>query len=326
MSTAAETVGIDLSDVFAPIYWGFIMSLFLGGITVVQAYIYFPHPNDRLSIQLTAVAMLLLDLTSSALVAQSIYYYLVPHFGSLAQFDSVTPQLSAECLLSGIITFISQMYFVHQLYTVKHLGTKVNRYLIGLISILAFLAFVGGTSCVVAMYIFKHGVLSNRNSMFAIFFGLAKGFGAVTDIIATIAMCRFLTSTQTGIQQTKNMLKTLVQYIVERGVLVTLIQTLLLLTFYALPARLYWFAFHINVTKLYANTFFAMLNARGHLKERQYTMSSSVHSSSGQVRSKGVIHDPFSVESPEPHYVEGGKMYHMHPMPTITQTVVVSDM
>ncbi|KAJ7197056.1 hypothetical protein C8J57DRAFT_1418968 [Mycena rebaudengoi] len=191
-------VGIDLTDLFAPIYWGFIISLFLGGITVVQAYMYFPHPNDRAGIQVTAMIMLILDLASSALVAQSIYYYLVPHFGSLDQFNSVTPGLSAECLLSGIITLISQMYFVHQLHTVKNLGTKVNPYWIGVIAVSAGLAFAGGMACVVAMYVFKHGVLANRNGMFAIFFGLAKGFGALTDIIATVAMCRFLTAVRTG--------------------------------------------------------------------------------------------------------------------------------
>ncbi|KAJ7590449.1 hypothetical protein C8J56DRAFT_1140467 [Mycena floridula] len=320
----SSDTGIDMSSVFAPIYWGFVISLFLGGITVVQAYIYFPHPGDRTSVRVTAAAMLALDLTSSALVAQSIYYYLVPHFGSLAPLDAVTPELSAECLLSGIITFISQLYFVYQLYTVKHLGAKVNRYLIGLITLLAVLAFLGGTSCVVAMYVYKHGVLANRNSMFAVFFGLAKGFGAVTDIMATIAMCRFLTSSKSSVQKTNHMLKSLIQYVVERGVLVTLIQTLLLITFYAFPGRLYWFAFHINVTKLYANTFFAMLNARTHLKERRYSISHYTSSTAdGNVRSK--IADPFNADNQEPHYVEAGKMYQMHPMPTITQTVVVSE-
>ena len=31
-----------------------------------------------------------------------------------------------------------------------------------------------------------------------IFFGLAKGFGALTDVVATIAMCSMLASARTG--------------------------------------------------------------------------------------------------------------------------------
>jgi len=321
----SSEAGIDMSSVFAPIYWGFVISLFLGGITVVQAYIYFPHPGDRTSVRVTAAAMLVLDLTSSGLVAQSIYYYLVPHFGSLDPLHSVTPELSAECLLSGMITFISQLYFVYQLYTVQHLGSNVNRYLIALIVTSAVLAFLGGTACVVAMYIFKHGVLSNRNSMFAVFFGLAKGFGAATDVMATIAMCRFLTSSKSNIKQTNGMLKSLIQYVVERGVVVTLIQTLLLITFYAFPGKLYWFAFHVNVTKLYANTFFAMLNARTHLKDRRYSVSRYNSNTTGSANVKSKVADPFNVEGQEPHYVDASKMYQMHPMPTVTQTIVVSE-
>lgn len=69
------------------------------------------------------------------------------------------------------------------------------------------------------MYMFKHGVLSNRNNYFAvrflvagltlidifnssqIFFGIAKGFGALTDIVATLAMTLFLKSSDTNLSQ-----------------------------------------------------------------------------------------------------------------------------
>ncbi|KAJ3992545.1 hypothetical protein F5050DRAFT_1579359 [Lentinula boryana] len=254
-----STSGIDVSAIFAPFFWGELCRLYshLGGITIVQAYMYFPHPTDKMSVQIIAATMLILDLISSALVAQSLYYYLIPHFGSLAPLQFITPELSAECLISGILTFISQMYFVYQIYSGKailfyfHLSLYTR--------IIALCVLVRRVGCVATMYVFAYGVLADRNKDFAvrlnIFFGLAKGFGAVTDIMATIAMCTFLSNAKTGIRQTDNLIKNLIQYIVERGGVVTLIQTLLLITFYAAPNKLYWLAFHINVTKLYANTF-----------------------------------------------------------------------
>ncbi|KAJ3746223.1 hypothetical protein DFH05DRAFT_1395004 [Lentinula detonsa] len=251
--------GIDMSAIFAPFFWGEVT---LGGITIVQAYMYFPHPTDRMSVQVIAATMLILDLISSALVAQSLYYYLIPHFGSLAPLQFITPELSAECLISGILTFISQMYFVYQIYSGKATWAMAPTN-----SMLAPLSAVGGIGCVATMYVFAYGVLADRNKDFAvrlinIFFGLAKGFGAVTDIMATIAMCTFLSNAKTGIRQTDNLIKNLIQYIVERGGVVTLIQTLLLITFYAAPNNLYWLAFHINVTKLYANTFCECLDLK----------------------------------------------------------------
>ncbi|KAE9396414.1 hypothetical protein BT96DRAFT_113765 [Gymnopus androsaceus JB14] len=267
MSSADTSAGMDMSSTFAPFFWAFFVSIFLGGINIAQAYIYFPHPTDRTSAQAIAAFMLILDLTSSALVAQSLYYYLVPHFGSLEPLKTITPELTAECLISGIITFISQTYFVYQLYSVKHAGALV-RAAIGILILFTILTFAAGIGCVTMMYVFASGVLADRSRDFEIFFGLAKGFGALTDILATIAMCTFLSNARTGITQTDGLIKNLIQYVVERGAVVSLIQTLLLITFYVAPSNLYWLAFHINVTKLYANTFFCMLNSRKTLWEK----------------------------------------------------------
>jgi len=91
MSSTVAPPGMDLSGIFAPFFWGFFISMFLGGITIVQAYLYFPHPSDRKSVQFLAAIMIILDLTSSVLVAESVYYYLIPDFGSLEPLNAITP-------------------------------------------------------------------------------------------------------------------------------------------------------------------------------------------------------------------------------------------
>ncbi|KAJ7579018.1 hypothetical protein C8J56DRAFT_1059256 [Mycena floridula] len=332
----SEQAGIDLFDTFGPIYWGFVVSLLLGGMTVVQAYVYFPSSNDRHIVKATAAMMLLLDICSSALVAQSICYYLLPHFGSLLPLNSVTPELSAECLLSTIITLISQLYFVYQLYVVRHLGQlKLSLMLLAFISLFAFLAFAGGIACVTTMYIFHHGVLSHRNHVFAIFFGFAKGSGAICDLVATVSMSIFLKSSRTGMDQTNIIIDSLIQFVIQRGVLVTCIQVLLLVTFYALPNSLVWFAFHVNVTKLYANTFFAMLNGRDRLKESA-TKTAFNSNSSGSVRSRRskLVRESYNLRTLESQLtttvIDDSKNFQMpavdFPMPVVTRTVVISDL
>ncbi|KAJ3902746.1 hypothetical protein F5879DRAFT_923604 [Lentinula edodes] len=227
-------------------------------------------------------------------------------------------------LLGSLITSLSsQMYFVYQIYSASTV--------IGVLTLFAVLTFVGGIGCVATMYVFAYGVLADRNEDFAIFFGLAKGFGAVTDIMATLAMCTFLSNAKTGIRQTDNLIKSLIQYVVERGGVVTLIQTLLLITFYAAPTKLYWLAFHINVTKLYANTFFCMLNARKGLWEkhaannRATAMVSSIVTNGIEFRStrsegistcgRSYALTPIDDQKSYPDIID---------MPTITKTVIVS--
>jgi len=285
---SASTSGIDLSEGFGPVYWGFVISLALGGITIVQAYIYFPAPEDSLIVRWTAGLMLVLDIASSALLAQSVYYYLIPSFGSLIPLSAITPELSAECLISGGIMFISQLYFVRQLYIVKGLGT---RWWIAIISFCAILGNAGNIACVVTMFVYPHNVLANRNYYFSIFAGISKGFGTAADILATTAMCLFLTSSRTGLPETNSLLTKLMRFIIHRGALVTLFQTALLVSFYAWPDKIYWAPLHVNVTKLYANTCFAMLNGRQHLKPKSdasrfsSSMTASVTMSTFEVKS-----------------------------------------
>ncbi|KAG5721562.1 hypothetical protein E4T56_gene13055 [Termitomyces sp. T112] len=329
LSPKPESLGINLSQTFGPIYWGFVVSLFLGGITIVQGYIYFfAGQKDKLLVRWTAFLMLFMDLASSALIAQSVYYYLIPNFGSLLPLISVTPELSAECLISTMITFNSQMYFVYQLYIVRRLN-KGRWLILGVISGCAFMAFAGGVACVVTMYIFHRGVLANRNDMFAIFFGFAKGFGALADILATIAMCIYLTGSRTGILDTNSLLRRLVGFVIHRGALVTLIQSLLLISFYAAPHNLYWLAFHINVTKLYANTFFAMLNGRNHYKERRHTRSSvlapSLTTTSCNSQKIGLRNEHYDLHAFDHESQRDNESIVRAAMPTVTKTVEVAD-
>lgn len=301
--------GIDLTQSFAPFYWGFIISLLLAGITIVQAYIYFPS-RDRFLVRFTAGAMLVLDLASSFMIAQSVYYYLIPHFGSLVPFSTVTPALLGDCFINATITFISQTYFVYQLYAVNRLG-KYRWLVLGSIGSCAAMSFASGIACVTTMRIFDHGVFSvDRNRTFSIFFGISKGFGALTDVLATIAMCIYLTTSKTGIRETTNLLNRLMRFVIHRGALVTLIQVILLVAFFAGPHKLYWIPFHLNVTKLYTNTFFAMLNARKNLAEMPPTFH-SVGFNSAQYDLRGMKME------------EGGELPQA-PMPTITKTVETS--
>ncbi|TFK22545.1 hypothetical protein FA15DRAFT_516056 [Coprinopsis marcescibilis] len=279
------------STVFAPMFWGFVASIFLAGITVVQAYVYFPNQKDGGLVLWTAVCMLIMDLASSALIAQSIYFYLIPEFGSFEPLRSVTPELTVDCLISATITFISQLYFVHQLAAVRRLG-KGKWIAIWVTLVSAFLGFAGGLGCVAAMFKFNKSILSSggRSLIFTILFSLAKGWAAIADVVATVAMCMWLTSSKAGIKETNSLLSKLMMFVVQRGVLVTTIQVLLLVTFYAAPNSLAWFALHMNVTKLYANTFFAMLNGRTHLRESQRgTIISGAQVPSGNHFSFGVM-------------------------------------
>ncbi|KAJ7351530.1 hypothetical protein DFH08DRAFT_860644 [Mycena albidolilacea] len=260
-------VGPTYAQIFGPVFWGFCCTLVLCGVSALQGYLYFTRYNDKLGVRSLAIFMILLDFLSMALICQSIYYYMLPHFGSFAPLSAVTNELVVECLIAAIITFASQMYFVYQLYMVKSVGSTAS-VMNALVVVFSVAAFAGSLGCVVIMFQYPQSIFMNRNHYFAVLAGLAKGFGAAADIIATIAMCMFLKSADTGITRTSSILKSLMHLVINRGILVTATQILQLIFFFATANHLYWLAVHINTTKLYVNTFFGMLNARPSLQDR----------------------------------------------------------
>ncbi|KAK0469768.1 uncharacterized protein EV420DRAFT_1634189 [Desarmillaria tabescens] len=304
--------GYDMEAIFSPFYWGTVISLVLSGITFLQAYTYFPS-KDRRSVQTVAAVMIVLDIASTALCAKGMYIYFVPHFGSMLPLQTLTPTIASECYLAVIITFLSQLYFAWQIWTVSKDRSMFKYVMSGLVVLFGIVAFgkhlpyitekaeligmaVGGISCATFMIIDKMYILMNRSDRFTIAVGIAKGAAAVSDAIATVALCYSLGSARTGFDRTDSIIKTLMGYVVERGILVTLIQTLFLVLFFVKPGHLFWLSLHVNVTRLYANTFFAMLwrlNGRERLKrignqsQSTYVMSMGIDKAVKQTGGEG---------------------------------------
>ncbi|KAF7350689.1 hypothetical protein MSAN_01629700 [Mycena sanguinolenta] len=280
MASQETDLGPVFVDIFGPVWWGFCVSLVLAGVSILQGYLYFTRYNDKLSIRVVAGLMLALDFLSTALICQSVYYYILPHYGSLAPLGAVTNEIIVDCLISSAIAFISQMFFVYQLIVVKSKATAapiMNALIVifGVITLGKFIqlrcdctllirgGWIGaGVGCAVVMFQHPRFIFMNRIHAFNILAGCHKAFGAAADVVATIAMFTFLRSADTGIRQTTSLLRFMMYLVVNRGLLVTLAQVVGLIVLFSSTNHLYWVGVHVNTTRLYSNTFFAILNSR----------------------------------------------------------------
>ncbi|KAF7330607.1 hypothetical protein MSAN_02454400 [Mycena sanguinolenta] len=257
------TLGPAYVEIFGPIFWGFCVSLGLAGTSVSQAYLYFTRYNDKLSIRAATSVMIILDLLSTTLICQSVYYYILPHFGSLGPLGHVTGEINADCLISSAIAFISQMYFVYQLMIVPVKDRSMVAMILNILIVgFGVISLGAGIGCGIVMFEHPQFIFMNRIRAFSIVGGIHKASGAAADIVATVAMFMYLKSPDTGIPQGSSRVQSFVYFLVNRGLLVALAQFLTLVLLFSSTSRLYWVAVHINTTRLYANTFFAMLNAR----------------------------------------------------------------
>ncbi|KAJ7872487.1 hypothetical protein B0H14DRAFT_2721836 [Mycena olivaceomarginata] len=186
--------------------------------------------------------------------------------------------LSIECLISAAITYAATPTTVELLMNHFPARSAGNSATIMKVLVATILLGTVGLGCVVYDVIISAGglvllfvslvVWDENTERLKVLSGIARGVRAAADILATVAMCLFLKSADDEIIRPSSLLRSLMHLIINRGILVTAAQILLLVTFFGTPNHLYWMAVHINTTKLYVNTFFGMLNARTALVER----------------------------------------------------------
>jgi len=73
-------------------------------------------------------------------------------------------------------------------------------------------------------------------------------------------------SQQTGYSRTNTVITRIVLWTINRGVIVTLLQISLCALFGVGPVKLLWSPVHLIISKVYTNTFIAMLNSRPKLR------------------------------------------------------------
>jgi len=278
LTSLAARDGISLAPTFGPAFWGLVFNLIGFGMGLTQALHYFATQKDSSRVKYSAVAMVILDIASTCLVISVFYNDLIVHYGGFVIFETpqLAPEIGAECVMSTTIAFIAQIYFMTQIYYVKPDGITGN-IVLWAIGIFSTLGFIFGIGCSALMFM-NPLTTANYTAIFRAMFGGAKGGAAIADVISTIAMCKYLGMSKTGISGTEGLLSTLSTIFMNRGAIVTFDQLATFVIFFGWGTSQKWYAPHLILTKLYINTFFAILNSRGYLREKHLNTHVSSYS------------------------------------------------
>lgn len=100
--------------------------------------------------------------------------------------------------------------------------------------------------------------------------------GAASDLSVTLASSWLLVKSRTGFRRTDTIINTLMLYTVNTGLIVSIDAALSLITYVAMPDNFVFLGFYLLLSKLYLNSYLAMLNARDDLREK-FNNSASRH-------------------------------------------------
>lgn len=95
---------------------------------------------------------------------------------------------------------------------------------------------------------------------------LSLGTATFVDVAIAASLCYLLATSRTGFSSTDSFITKLVGYTISTGCLTSICSMAIIITSAVMPTNFIFIALQFLVTKLYANSFIAFLNARHYMK------------------------------------------------------------
>jgi len=182
----------------------------------------------------------------------------IANYGNLSTADDIPWSVGPVVALTAIITFIVQSFLAYRVYKLQR-----NKLIVaGPVFILAILRLVAAIATMVEMIKLKQYSLFGRPFP-AWIFTLGLSICALVDIINTTSLCYLLKSSRSMMESTNRVVDLLTVWTIENGSVTSLgtIATLICWLTRTSSNRIY-LSLLFCAAKLYANSFFATLNAR----------------------------------------------------------------
>ncbi|KAI9059145.1 hypothetical protein FKP32DRAFT_1580453 [Trametes sanguinea] len=258
----------------------------LTGIVAMQTVLYFRlFSRDQFSTKMKVSftdnpRISLLDLLHSAMIAVANYMYFVSNFGRGDITDHAILTVLVHLYVLRPIdvctsTYLIQMtarFFALRLFKLS----KGNYWITVPISVLA-IARVASFAVLTSRCRIRLGSFYEFGQQFRWVFTLGLVLSSVVDFLITGALCYYLRRNRTGTGRFDHILDSVTLYTVENGLL-TSITTLVSLIFWLVkPHVLIYLGLHFAISKLYANSFLASMNARKILRAQSQSTSGSGH-------------------------------------------------
>jgi len=197
----------------------------------------------------------------------------IQNFGQPLLLIQFPGSFVVEYSITALVAMGSQHFYASRLYMVEK--RPIYKVIPATIVFLSIGSFIAAIATTVELFKVERLIAHLSDDRFSVLISIYSGLAAACDIIATISMCIFLMSQNATYSKTKSVLKSLLFYTINRGVLVAIAQVGLLVTFIVAPQQGYWMPFHLSISKLHINTLLAMLNARDTLRFKSFTGTNS---------------------------------------------------
>ncbi|KAJ8583379.1 hypothetical protein M405DRAFT_513577 [Rhizopogon salebrosus TDB-379] len=255
---------VDMTNTFGAMFIGAILATILFGLSNVQALTYFQtHTSKDTRItffKLIIMGLWTLDALHLALIIHCVYYYLVTNY---AKFDALVEVVWSGKLRIAFDTFtvwVIHFMYAYRVWIVSTGRSRVLSIIVGIIVILS-----SGVAIFATVEVYKCRLLTDFTG---IEWSTLMYLSVITfvDFVIASSLCYFLATSRTGFSSTDSFLTKLMIYTINTGCLTSMCSMATLIACVVMPNNFVWMAIEFLVTKLYVNSFLALMNARYYLQ------------------------------------------------------------
>ncbi|KAI0652746.1 hypothetical protein C8Q79DRAFT_118910 [Trametes meyenii] len=251
---------------------GSLIALFLSGAVCMQVFLYCQlYPRDRARIKFMVFLVWLMDTIHSGMAITSNWVYLIVHFGDWDNMDDITWSIATSVALTALNTFFVHCFFTHRIYTLS----RQNLYVTIPLVTLALVRLVSALISTAEMIRLKS--FSQFVDQYAYVFTIGLSTAASTDIFIAGGLCYFLRRGRSGFTGMDKIVDAITLYTIENGMLTCITTIVSLVCWVTMSTNLIFLGLHLAISKLYANSLLATLNARKSLLNKSQGSSDRDH-------------------------------------------------
>ncbi|KAF8448816.1 hypothetical protein L210DRAFT_3523197 [Boletus edulis BED1] len=248
---------------YGSLYLAAVMSTTFYGVTCVQTLFYYTHyQNDPLRIKTFVGAIWLLDTIHEALSVSGAYKFIMAALEKPSSIADGIPELILQILLTGMVTIITQGYFIYRIYVFsgKSIVVPLMWVPLAIFQLVATIVYVAK-----ALY-GAHGIhVTVLTGDFFVDVVLSSlSVAAVVDVLTAIFMTFLLVRKRStaGYSSVAHILQRLIVFTINTGIWTASFALLSVILLRIYPRNLRYVMFAIPICSVYCNTLLANLNVR----------------------------------------------------------------
>ncbi|KAJ7723669.1 hypothetical protein B0H16DRAFT_1737112 [Mycena metata] len=234
----------------------------LWGVTCVQTYTFFMGGSTDRASQKTLVALLwVLDTFDTVLNCHILYFYLVTNYLNPEAIIFPVWSIIVHVAATALSNFIVRSAFARRVYRLSNGNIPGTVWLV----VLSTLDLTCGIIITAKAFTMKtfFQLISLSSLMYLNF-----AAGTAADLSVALALCYLLRGSRTGFERTDSLIRMLMKYAVNTGLIVAFDAAAGMLSFVFMPTNFIFLGFYLLLSKLYLNSYLAILNAGPKLRER----------------------------------------------------------